>query len=119
MAIKVTDSAFNKVNELIIAKNNPDLVFKIWVKGGGCSGLEYSYKLVPSKEIVEGDSIFERGLIRIIVDKEAKQFMADCIVDFIEGLMGYGFKFENFSVKGKCGCGNSFSIDSVTSEKVA
>lgn len=109
MAIKVTDNAFNKVQQLITSENNPDLVLKIWLEGGGCSGLQYKFQLVSSQEIAEGDSVFVNGMARIIIDKDLTERMANGIVDFRDELIGYGFKFENPDAKSKCGCGNSFA----------
>lgn len=110
MSIKVTDSAFKRVSELIIIENDPDLVLRISVDGGGCSGFTYSYQLVNNNEIIENDTIFEKGNSKIIIDDISQNFMTDCVIDYIEELGSSYFEIRNPNAKAKCGCGNSFSI---------
>lgn len=110
MSIKVTDSAFSKVAELIILENNGDLALRIAVDGGGCSGFIYNYNLVPVSDIAAEDHIIEKDQVKIIIDNISQQFMLNCIVDFVEELGNSYFAVRNPNAKTKCGCGNSFSI---------
>ncbi|MCC8417495.1 MAG: iron-sulfur cluster assembly accessory protein [Rickettsia endosymbiont of Bryobia graminum] len=110
MSIKVTDSAFKRVVELIILEKNLDLVLRISVDGGGCSGFTYSYLLVNSSEITENDAIFKKDDSTIIIDDISQNFMTDCIIDYIEELGSSYFEIRNPNAKAKCGCGNSFSL---------
>ncbi|XVN43411.1 MAG: iron-sulfur cluster insertion protein ErpA [Candidatus Rickettsia vulgarisii] len=110
MSIKVTDNAFKRVSELITLEKNPDLVLRISVDGGGCSGFTYNYEFVTNKDISENDAIFEQNDAKIIIDDISQNFMTDCVVDYIEELGSSYFEIRNPNAKAKCGCGNSFSI---------
>ena len=110
MPIEVTDNAFKRVNELIKQNKNPDLVFKIEVNGGGCSGFSYNFALVPSCNIAEDDIVVRRDGVAVIIDSLSQQYMTDSVLDFIEELGNSYFEIRNPKAKTRCGCGNSFSI---------
>ncbi|WP_341764255.1 HesB/IscA family protein [Candidatus Tisiphia endosymbiont of Beris chalybata] len=108
--IIITENVFKKVEKLIKSENNLELALRISVEGGGCSGFSYKYELVSNNDLTADDSIFENGLTKVIIDAESKQLMSDSIIDFIEELGGSYFDISNPKAKGKCGCGNSFSV---------
>jgi iron-sulfur cluster insertion protein len=110
MSIKVTDSAFSRVAELIILENNNDLALRIAVDGGGCSGFIYNYTLIPISDIMIDDNVIEKDQIKIVIDNISQQFMFDCTVDFVEELGNSYFTIKNPNAKTKCGCGNSFAV---------
>ncbi len=110
MSIKVTDNAFKRVAELIKLENNCDLVLRIAVDGGGCSGFVYNYQLVSKDDISQDDYIIQQGDTSIIIDAISKEYMLGCIIDFVEELGSSYFEIRNPVAKTKCGCGNSFSV---------
>jgi iron-sulfur cluster insertion protein len=58
----------------------------------------------------QSDSIFEFEGLKVFVDKTSLMYMDGSEVDYVEGLHGAGFKFNNPNVAGTCGCGNSFNV---------
>lgn len=110
MSIEITDNAFRRVGELIKLEDNPNLVLRVIVYGGGCSGFIYNYALVPSNDITKDDCVIEKDNTRVVIDAISQPFMADCIIDFIEELGSSYFEIRNPNAKTKCGCGNSFSV---------
>ncbi|MCC8372157.1 MAG: iron-sulfur cluster insertion protein ErpA [Rickettsia endosymbiont of Pseudomimeciton antennatum] len=110
MSIEITDNAFKRVGELIKLENNPNLVLRVVVDGGGCSGFVYNYALVPSNDITKDDYVIEKDNTKVVIDSISHPFMTDCIIDFIEELGSSYFEIRNPNAKTKCGCGNSFSV---------
>lgn len=80
---------------------------RVWVAGGGCSGLSYGMALEQS-EPEEEDQIFDHDGIKIYVDSLSLQYMDGSEVDFVEDVLGGGFKINNPNATGSCGCGSSF-----------
>ncbi|WP_375326749.1 HesB/IscA family protein [Candidatus Tisiphia endosymbiont of Nemotelus uliginosus] len=108
--ITVTENVFKKVEQVIRAANTLDAVLRISIGGGGCSGYQYKYEVVPNNDITEEDIIFDNGITKVVIDEESQQLMSDCIIDFIEELGSSDFKIWNPKAKIKCGCGSSFSL---------
>lgn len=105
MAITVTETAAGKVKDILTSKGKPDAALRVFVQGGGCSGLSYGMTLDNPQE---GDQVFEEHGVRIVVDARSIQFLDGCHVDFVDSMMGGGFKIENPNAAGSCGCGHSF-----------
>ena len=110
MSIIITDSAFNRVHELVKLEQNNNLVLRVSVDSGGCSGLMYNYELAAKNNIEEDDYIITKNNATIIIDPISQKFMAECVLDFIEELGSSYFKVSNPQAKTKCGCGNSFGV---------
>ncbi len=110
MTITITDRAFERVSELIELEKNKDLVLRVSVDSGGCSGLMYNYELVSKNTIEKDDYIFTKHNSTVIIDAISQKFMLDCTLDFIEELGSSYFNFSNPQAKAKCGCGNSFGV---------
>ena len=110
MSIEVTDSAFRRVRELLKLENSPDVVFRIQINGGGCSGLAYDFSIVASSDIAEDDTVVRKDGTLVVIDSLSGQYMSDSVLDFIEELGNSYFEIRNPKAKTKCGCGNSFSI---------
>jgi iron-sulfur cluster assembly protein len=92
-----------------VLKDNPDRPFvRLGVKGGGCSGFEYSIGLVDEYE--PDWELFEFGPVKVVVDPMSLMYLEDVSVDYIEGLDASGFRFTNPHVRSQCGCGKSFSV---------
>jgi iron-sulfur cluster assembly protein len=107
--ITVSENAKQHALELIKQENRPEGTFiRVGVDGGGCSGL--SYKLEFDNKINEGDQFFEDKGIKIAVDKKSFLYLVGTELDFIGGLNGKGFVFNNPNASRTCGCGESFGV---------
>ena len=102
-----TDNAANKVKELIEEEGNPALKLRVFVTGGGCSGLQYGMRLEPAANAE--DTVVEFEGVSIIVDPQSVNMLTGVTVDFVDSMEGSGFKFENPNASNSCGCGKSFS----------
>ncbi len=110
MVLEVTERGSQRIAELIKLEGNLELALRVAVEGGGCSGFKYKYELVPIQTITRDDHVIEKNNVKIIVDSLSGQFIAGCIVDFVEELGNSYFEIKNPNATAKCGCGNSFSI---------
>ena len=103
--ITITPSAAEKVRELLDAEGNAELGLRIFVAGGGCSGLQYGMTL---DETQESDSIFETQGVRVLIDEMSAEYISGSEVDYVDSLMGAGFTVNNPNAVSTCGCGHSF-----------
>lgn len=83
---------------------------RIWVSGGGCSGLQYGMAIDDGAPEAD-DNVFEDQGVKIMVDSFSLQYMDGSSVDFVEDTLGGGFKIENPNAVGSCGCGSSFKTE--------
>lgn len=105
--LTLTESAQNAVSRFIEGAETPVAGLRITVSGGGCSGFQYNMNLVDAK--TDDDVVVACGPITVFVDAFSAPMLRDVTVDFVDGLEGSGFKFENPNATASCGCGNSFS----------
>ncbi len=103
-----TQSAANKVKNLVDEEGNPRLKLRVFVTGGGCSGFQYGFTF--DEEVAEDDTIVEREGVSLVVDSMSFQYLAGAEVDYQEGLEGSRFVINNPNATTTCGCGSSFSI---------
>jgi iron-sulfur cluster insertion protein len=103
-----TDSAAFKVKELIKAEENDNLMLRVFVQGGGCSGFQYGFTFAESVE--EGDTIVENQGVKLLVDPMSYQYLVGAEIDYIENLEGAHFVIRNPNAVTTCGCGSSFSV---------
>ena len=109
MAITLTEKAKDKVKEILLDQPETFAGLRIQVVGGGCSG--FQYRMGFDKNFNDqNDSVFDFDGLKVFVDKSSLLYMDGSEVDYIEGLHGAGFKFNNPNVSGSCGCGSSFSV---------
>ena len=109
MAIMLTKKAEDKVKEILAEQPETYAGLRIQVVGGGCSG--FQYRMGFDKNFNDqSDQIFEFDGLRVFIDKQSLLYMDGAEVDYIEGLHGAGFKFNNPNTTGSCGCGSSFSV---------
>ena len=106
--ITLTEIAANKVKEIAKAEGLEGQGLRLQVKGGGCSGFQYD--LYFDEKPTEMDEVIEIQGVQIFMDPLSMQYLEGTQIDYVEGLHGAGFKFENPNVKGSCGCGSSFSV---------
>jgi len=104
--VMLTPVASAKVRELLVDEGNPELALRVYVAGGGCSGLQYGMALDDS--MLEGDTLIESDGIRVLVDAESLGFIMGAEIDYVDSLMGAGFQVNNPNAVSSCGCGHSF-----------
>ncbi|MFM6829209.1 MAG: iron-sulfur cluster insertion protein ErpA [Novosphingobium sp.] len=107
-ALEITDNAAKKVRQLRESEGNPELMLRVYVTGGGCSGFSYGFNFAES--VNEDDAKFENGDVTMLVDSLSYQYLVGSVVDYIEGLEGSRFIVQNPNATTTCGCGSSFSI---------
>jgi len=103
--ISMTASAADKVRELLKQENDPALGLRIFVAGGGCSGLQYGMTL---DEEQEGDTSIQMVGFNVLVDEMSYGYISGSEVDYVDSLMGAGFTVNNPNAVSSCGCGHSF-----------
>jgi iron-sulfur cluster assembly accessory protein len=103
--IGMTPTAADKVHELLAQENDPSLGLRIFVAGGGCSGLQYGMTL---DEEQEGDTVIAVGGFNVLVDEMSVGYITGSEVDYVDSLMGAGFTVNNPNAVSSCGCGHSF-----------
>ncbi|MEZ7911877.1 MAG: iron-sulfur cluster insertion protein ErpA [Propionivibrio sp.] len=102
-----TDSAANKVKELIEEEGNPELKLRVFVTGGGCSGFQYGFTF--DEVANEDDATMEKNGVTLLVDPMSYQYLVGAEIDYTEGLEGAQFVIKNPNATSTCGCGSSFS----------
>ena len=105
-SIQLTASAAETVRNLLIQKEVPDYGLRIFVSGGGCSGLQYGMALDAGAG--ENDMVFEDSGVKIFVDSISMMYLSGSVVDYEDSLMGGGFRVDNPNAVSSCGCGSSF-----------
>ena len=105
--ITITDKAASKVKEIAAAESLDGQGLRLRVVGGGCAG--FSYDLYFEDKVGELDEEYESLGVKLYVDPLSHQYLESTEIDYVEGVHGSGFKFNNPTVKGTCGCGSSFS----------
>jgi len=105
--INITDTAAAKVHGLLQAQEKPSAMLRVFVSGGGCSGFQYGMTL--EEEPMEGDQQFSVNGVGVIVDPRSAQYLEGANIDFVDNMMGGGFKIDNPNAASSCGCGTSFT----------
>jgi len=106
-AITLTETAADKVAELLEQEGNPELALRVAVRPGGCSG--FSYEMFFDSDIASDDVSSDFGTVRVVVDPMSASLLQGSTLDFKDGLQGAGFSINNPNASRTCGCGNSFS----------
>ena len=102
-----TDSAANKVRQLIEEEGNPELKLRVFVTGGGCSGFQYGFTFDEATN--EDDTTMQKGGVTLLIDPMSLQYLAGAEIDYQENLEGAQFVIKNPNASSTCGCGASFS----------
>ena len=106
--VLITPGAAAKVNEIRDAEAiEPNMALRLRVVGGGCAGFSYDLYFDEPAEV---DRTLTIAGVKVIVDEMSLMYLAGTEIDYVEGLQGAGFKFNNPNVKSTCGCGSSFSV---------
>jgi iron-sulfur cluster assembly protein len=106
--ITITEAAANRVRELLARADQPVLGLRVAVKKQGCSGL--SYVVEYAKESKKFEDVIEDKGVKIFIDPAASMFLLGSEMDYVEDKLQTGFTFKNPNEKGRCGCGESFTV---------
>jgi iron-sulfur cluster insertion protein len=107
--IDITESAKEKIIDLLAEENNPSLALRTFVQGGGCSGFSYGFTF----DEIKNDDDFEFPIneqYNVLVDAMSMQYLQGAKIDYKEELMGSQFVISNPNAQSTCGCGSSFSV---------
>ncbi len=105
--INVTPTAAQKLLGVLAEKNLPEHGLRVFVSGGGCSGFQYGMAFEDKSD--EGDFVFDANGVRIFLDSASAMYLEGATVDYVDSLMGGGFRIENPNANTSCACGQSFS----------
>ena len=105
--ITVTESAVAKIQDILAEENNPELKLRVFVQGGGCSGMSYGFTLDETQN--EDDWDLEIDGVRVLVDAMSGGYLQGATVDYKEDVYGATFTIKNPTAATTCGCGSSFS----------
>jgi iron-sulfur cluster assembly protein len=109
MAIQVTETAAKRIRMLMDKQGLTEGGLRVGVKGGGCSGLSYTFAW--DTQARAGDQIIEGPeSTRLFVDKKSLLYLDNTVLDYDTSLLSKGFVFQNPNAKGTCGCGSSFTV---------
>jgi iron-sulfur cluster assembly protein len=104
--ITLTDQARTQLKSLLAKEDNPNLALRLFVTGGGCSGLQYGMafddSLRPADEVIDMDGV------RVVVDEYTLPHVQGSEIDYVDSLMGAGFTVHNPNAVHSCSCGHSF-----------
>lgn len=108
--ITLTEKAASELSALMKEQQKESSALRVWVAGGGCSGLSYGMALDAESPEAD-DVVFEQFGVRVIVDSLSLSYMQGSVVDFVDDELGGGFKVENPNATNTCGCGSSFQTE--------
>ena len=104
----ITPSAAKRIAALAESEGNPDLMLRVTISGGGCSGFQYGFDL--DTNVNDDDRVFEESGIRVVVDTVSMDLLNGSQLDYKEDMVGAYFVIENPNASSTCGCGTSFSV---------
>ena len=106
--IDITDSAKNKIKDILYDEGNPKMSLRTFVQGGGCSGFSYGFTLDEEKNEDDFEIVLDE--FKILVDAMSMQYLQGASIDYKEEAMGSQFVIKNPNAQSTCGCGSSFSV---------
>jgi iron-sulfur cluster assembly accessory protein len=107
--VSITPKAAEKVAEFMKQEGNGNLYLRVYVSGGGCAGLSYGMGFEDKAD--EDDKILEQNGVKLLLDSYSQRYLRGANIDYIESLMGSGFKINNPNVTKSCSCGHSFTTE--------
>ncbi len=104
--IDVTPTAVSIIKSLLEQREIPDHALRVFVTGGGCSGLQYGMAFQEAPE--SGDTVVDCVDVRLLVDPTSMMYLRGATIDYVDSLIGGGFRIDNPNAASSCGCGHSF-----------
>ena len=105
--ITITESAVVKIKDILAEESNPKLKLRVFVQGGGCSGMQYGFTL--DEEQAEDDWDIESNGVNVLVDSMSGGYLQGAVIDYKDDVMGSSFSISNPNAQTTCGCGSSFN----------
>ena len=105
--ITVSEKAVTKIRDILAEENNPALKLRVFVQGGGCSGMQYGFTLDQQQN--DDDWSLDINGVQIVVDSMSGNYLQGAEIDYREDQYGSTFSIKNPSAQTTCGCGSSFS----------
>ena len=105
--VSLTPDAQTRLKDLLEKEGNPQLALRIFVSGGGCSGMQYGFEFDENEQ--DGDTCVENQGVKLLIDPMSVQYLTGAEIDYREGLDGAQFVIRNPNAQTTCGCGSSFS----------
>ena len=109
MGVSLSERAAEELRALLERQDKADAALRVFVQGGGCSGLNYGMAI--DDEIEEGDFVYSCFGVKVVVDPMSFNYIKGASVDFVDDDFGGGFKIDNPNAMRSCGCGSSFSTE--------
>jgi iron-sulfur cluster assembly protein len=103
--VEITAAAAAEIARQRDKRSTPDAMIRIGVRGGGCTGFTYVFEWTEQARAT--DKVFSAHGVSIVIDPKSLVYLGGMQLDFVRGMMGHGFKFNNPNAKGSCGCGES------------
>lgn len=104
--LTVTPAATDMIRSLLVQRQIPNHALRVFVSGGGCSGLQYG--MAFEADVQETDEVFMSDGVRLVIDPTSMMYLHGATIDFVDSLMGGGFRIDNPNAVSSCGCGHSF-----------
>jgi iron-sulfur cluster assembly protein len=105
-AMTLSPLAEDKLRDLLVSRNIPNHGLRVFVAGGGCSGLQYG--MAFEAQARDFDTVIDQNGVKLFIDPTSLMYLGGASIDFVDSLMGGGFKIENPNATAACGCGSSF-----------
>lgn len=106
--LTISESAKQKIKDLLLEENDPSLSLRTFVQGGGCSGFSYGFTFDDT--VNEDDFEIPLDEFKVLVDGMSMQYLQGAEVDYVENLQGSQFSIKNPNATTTCGCGSSFGV---------
>ena len=107
-ALSITENAANRVTDLIASDGNDQLMLRVTVSAGGCSGFSYGFDLDANQ--TKDDQIFEAHGVKVVIDEMSLEILGSSEVDFVDDLIGSAFTLNIPNATSSYGCGVSFAV---------
>lgn len=104
--LTITPLAVKTIRNLLEQRQIPNYALRVFVSGGGCSGMQYGMAFEEAAR--EFDKVVEADGIRLLIDSTSLMYLQGATIDFVDSLMGGGFRIDNPNAVSTCGCGHSF-----------
>ena len=103
----ITENATTKIADILAEEDNPKARIRVFVQGGGCSGMQYGFTIDEVKN--EDDFEIESGGTSVLIDSMSAQYVTGAEIDYVDDLQGSRFNIKNPKAESTCGCGSSFN----------
>ena len=106
--VTITDTAVDKIVEILKESECEDHYLRTFVQGCGCSGFQYGFQIDEAQE--EDDFLLEKSGVKILIDSMSMTYLTGATIDYTDDIMGAQFTIKNPNAQSTCGCGSSFSV---------